>query len=353
MSRLYINGIASISAQSEEIFEEGTIKEYQQNILPALDQDYKAFIKPMLLRRMSKAVKMGLVCSKKALKEANIQKPDAIIIGTGQGCMQDTEKFLEQMLESNEELLSPTSFIQSTHNTVGGQIALDLKCFGYNMTFTQNAASFESALADAILLKEDDEYQNFLVGGVEEIAETSTSFEYYDHQLKKDQIKNTDLFKKNTPGTITSESAAFFLLSKSKSPKSYAVIKDVKVFNAGDSEKIDLNIKKIISENQLSEEDIDLVILGKNGDSRYDNLYSGAENLFSEKLQLGYKHLVGDNHSVSSYGLWLASKILKTGKIPERLKLNNAKCDAARNILLYNQYLGRNHGLILIQSIDL
>ncbi|AVR46416.1 3-oxoacyl-ACP synthase [Christiangramia fulva] len=353
MGRLFINAIAAISPQPEDVFEGASIIEYHQNILPALDQEYKAFIKPMLLRRMSKAVKMGLVCSKKVLEEVKIEKPDAIIVGTGQGCMQETEKFLEQILDSNEELLSPTSFIQSTHNTVAGQIALSLKCFGYNMTFTQNSASFESALADALILAEDENFQNLLVGGVEEIAETSTSFQYYDHQLKQQQIKNTDLFKENSEGTITSEAAAFFLLGNSASPNTYAAIKDVKIFNSVDPEKIDRKIKDFILENELSEDDIDLVLLGKNGDSRYDGYYSGVENLFSEKLQLAYKHLAGDNHTISSYGLWLASKILKTGKIPEILKLNSAKCNSPRNILLYNQYLGRNHGLILLQSIDL
>ena len=50
--------------------------------------------------------------------------PDAIITGTGLGCLEDTEKFLTAMVTNKEEFLTPTSFIQSTHNTVSAQIAL-------------------------------------------------------------------------------------------------------------------------------------------------------------------------------------------------------------------------------------
>lgn len=67
---IYINGLASVSPQ-EDLFHSSEVKSYFQNILPALEEDYRQFIKPILLRRMSKAVKMGLLCSKK-----HLQKPD-------------------------------------------------------------------------------------------------------------------------------------------------------------------------------------------------------------------------------------------------------------------------------------
>lgn len=350
MSRLFINAIGSISAQEEDFFESGVIKEYHQNIIPALEQDYKAYIKPMLLRRMSKAVRMGLLCSKKVLRESGISIPDAIITGTGQGCMQDTEKFMEQMLDSNEGLLSPTSFIQSTHNTVGGQIALDLNCTGYNMTYTQNSASFESALADALTLAEEVEYENFLVGGVEEVAETLTKFEYFDGQLKQEEIRNIDLFNSESPGTITSENACFFLLNGENTTRSYAEVKAVKILNTGNPDYISSKIDDFLSENNYSRDEVDILILGKNGDIRFDEYYLEVQRNFVHTAHLAYKHLVGDNHTISSYSLWLAAKILKTSQIPEILKINRIKCEAPKRILLYNQYLGRNHGLILLEK---
>ena len=70
---------------------------------------------------------------------------------TGLGCLEDTEKFLSSIYTNEEKLLNPTPFIQSTHNTVAGAIALAIKCHGYNATYTHRGFSFESALEDALI----------------------------------------------------------------------------------------------------------------------------------------------------------------------------------------------------------
>lgn len=352
MNKLFVNGMASISAQPAEIFNDDEPISYSENILQALDQDYKALIKPMMLRRMSKAVKMSLYCSRKALMEAQVENPDAIMVGTGQGCMQDTEKFMEKMLESGEGLLSPTAFIQSTHNTVSGQIALDLNCKGHNLTFTQNSVSFESALIDAILQVQQDEMNNVLVGGVDETSKEFTGFQYLDGQIKQENIHNLDLLNSESTGTIISESAAFFSLGSQKLPESYAELKDVKIINSISTSQITSTIQDFLSSNGISANDVDAVILGRNGDIRFDDFYEELQKgIFSDICQTGYKHLVGDNNTISSYAFWLGAKILKEKKIPEIFKLNALTCTNPKYILIYNQYLGKNHGLILLQSI--
>ena len=100
---------------------------------------------------MSRIIKMG-VRRMECLKEAGVENPGAIITGTAYGCLADTESFLTKMVENKEELLTPTAFIQSTHNTVGAQIALMLKCHNYNNTFVHRGFSFENALLDAIII---------------------------------------------------------------------------------------------------------------------------------------------------------------------------------------------------------
>ncbi|TRO66420.1 beta-ketoacyl synthase N-terminal-like domain-containing protein [Christiangramia sabulilitoris] len=352
MTRLFVNGMASISPQPENIFNTGLPETFNENILPALDQDYKSIIKPMTLRRMSQGVKMALFCSKRALLEAESDKPDAILVGTGQGCMQDTEKFMENMLVSEEGLLSPTSFIQSTHNTVAGQIALDLNCNGPNMTFTQNSVSFESALLDAMLQITDEDFNNILVGGVDETSKEITGFQKLDGQIKEEKINNLHLFRSKTTGTIISEAAAFFILGKHKTPKSYAEMLDVEIFNAIDISDLNSSVLSFLNRNGLTVSEIDAVILGKNGDLRFDLYYDKIQKgLFSDICQIGFKHLVGENNAVSSYAFWLASKILKEQTVPEIFKLNTINCTKPGFILIYNQYLGRNHGLTLLRSI--
>jgi 3-oxoacyl-(acyl-carrier-protein) synthase len=348
--KLYINGSSSISAQPENAVFEGNINIYHQNIIPAVTPDYKQFITPMALRRMSKGIRMGLTSAKIALKQAGITKPDAIITGTGEGCKQDTEKFLEAIINQDENLLTPTAFIQSTHNTIGGQLAQNLECTGYNVTYTHNSASFESALMDAqLLFLEDWEINSVLVGGVDELSKKMTSFMYLDNQLKEKEISNSDLLKSGSSGTITSEGAHFFSISTDKSEKTYAELIDVSVFQAKTSEDVPEKILKVLQLNNYTIEDIDLVILGNNGDNRFDHFYDHLQKgLFSEKVQLAYKHLTGDYKTVSGYAVWLACKIFKTGSIPEILKLNGLTCQNPKTILLYNQYLGDNHSIMIL-----
>src|SRR5207253_3406481 len=85
--------------------------------LSAREPDYTGLIPPMQLRRMSKAVRMGIGAAKACLDSAGIQRPDAIAVGTTLGCLKDTEVFLNKLVTQEERMLTPTSFIQSTHNT--------------------------------------------------------------------------------------------------------------------------------------------------------------------------------------------------------------------------------------------
>lgn len=352
MPKVYINGISSISPQQEDILETGVPREFRGNRIRALDQDYKTLIKPMMLRRMSGAVKMGLFTAKKVLDEAKLKEPDAIIVGTGQGCLQDTEKFLEDMIAANEGLLSPTSFIQSTHNTVAGQIALDLNCRGYNMTYTQNSASFENALTDGFLQLITGEAGNILLGGVDEISEKITGFQEYDGQLKTEEILNTDLYSSATPGTIASEASAFFVLGTEKENSSYAEILDVKVSANCPKSKLKDRLINFLNANSLGFEDIDLIVSGRNGDNRYDVYYEEFEGAFPHALQIGYKHLVGENNTISAYALWLVCKIFRTKRIPDFLKLKTGRSTGEPGLaLIYNQYLGKDHAFILIKAV--
>jgi len=122
------------------------------------------FIKPLEARRMGKLMKSSLLSSLKALQIANIDVPDAIITGTAWGCLENSEKLLLQMKEEGEAMLKPTYFMQSTHNTIGSNVAIRTKCHGYNVTYTQGDKSWEWAMKDAILLLKGGFCKNVLVG---------------------------------------------------------------------------------------------------------------------------------------------------------------------------------------------
>jgi len=338
MKKVYINSAVSISAQNT--FEDDAFlrsaKILTKEKTNAIYPDFREFIAVSSLRRMATGVKMGVTAAKKALIGANIEMPDAILTGTGMGCIEDTEKFLNTLIKNNEAYLTPTPFIQSTHNTVGGTIALALQCKGYNNTFTNGAVSFESALLDA-KMGIDEGLNNILIGGVDELG-----LEFIDYLNLIEEQKDKPL------KVSLGEGAQFFVIS-SKKEKAVVEVLDVIIFGKISEENIEKELKNFLKENEISEAEIDATILGKNGDG-FDVYYEILQNgLFSETQQLHYKHLCGEYFTASSFGFWAGIQILKTRTIPEILKLNSDVKNNYKTILLYNQFKGENHSFILLR----
>lgn len=352
MKGCYINGLGCVSAQhtAEGLFLDN-VQVYETNILPVINPNYKDYIPPAAARRMAKGVKMGVVASNLALKEAGIDMPDAIITGTGMGCVQDSEKFVSAVIDNDEQFLTPTSFIQSTHNTVGAQIALGLKCKAYNFTYVHAAVSFESCLIDAQLMLDENEATNILVGGVDEHGKHTNVLHRLIGHIKKDEVGNVNLINSNTEGTIFGEGAIFFALSDERNENSYARLADVEIFSRLNRDELEIRVNTFLENNKLSANDIDAVVLGNNGDIDFDVYYHKLqEGIFNNTQQLYYKHLCGEFNTASSFGCWVASNVIKKQHIPEVLKINAISPQSYKNVLLYNQYRSENHSLVLLQS---
>lgn len=116
------------------------------------------------MRRMGKLMKAATLTSLKALREAGVEKPDAIITATKYGMLENSERFLTEMAENAEQTLSPTLFMQSTHNTIGSAIGIRLGCHGYNTTYTQGEKSLDWALRDAHRLIASGMARTVLIG---------------------------------------------------------------------------------------------------------------------------------------------------------------------------------------------
>ncbi|TYA73957.1 beta-ketoacyl synthase N-terminal-like domain-containing protein [Seonamhaeicola marinus] len=353
MSRkVYINGLCSISAQNtfdNNVFLDEIIK-HSDTVLKTVDPNYKEFIPPASARRMAKGIKMGIVASKLALKDANLETPDAIITGTGLGCVRDSEKFVSTIINHDEQFLTPTPFIQSTHNTVAGQIALELQCKGYNFTYVHGSNSFESALLDAKLQLENNEEDNILIGGVDEIGAHTIEIHKVIEHIKKEPVNSTNLLNSGTKGAVFSEGANFFVVSNNKSENTYAEVVSISLNNTLNKEKLLLSVLDFLKSNALEVDDIDGLVLGYNGDMEYDSYYDTIKTAFPKALQLYYKHLIGEYYSASSFGVWLGCKILKKQVVPEVTKLNTLEVKPIKTILLYNQYRGENHSFTILRK---
>lgn len=147
---------------SREVYIKAVVK------LGAEDPDFREFVTPMEARRMGRLFKRAVWCSFKALQEAGLDMPDAIITATDYGCMENSEAFLQGVLNPENGAMSPTRFMQSTHNTIGSLIAIKMGCHGYNATYSHTGCSFRSALEDAMMQLQLGDIDSALVGWYDE-----------------------------------------------------------------------------------------------------------------------------------------------------------------------------------------
>lgn len=317
--------------------------EFVSNILPAVEPDYKDFIDAKLIRRMSRIIRMGVAAALQCLRQAGEENAGAVVTGTAYGCLEDTGIFLTRLIEQNEEMLSPTQFVQSTHNTIGAQIALILQCTQYNNTFVHKAFSFESALLDSMMLLRENTASTVLVGGIDEITKTSFAILNRFGLYKAEAMSNLKLISSKTKGTIAGEGTAFFLLSNQPSEYDYAELQAINTFyKPVGIKEIEENIENFLSANHLTVEDIDIIISGRNGDSRYEEVYNILEEgIFKNAKTLYYKHLCGEYPTSISFALWMAANMLKKQK-------PGGDANKINNILIYNNHQNKQHSLLLL-----
>lgn len=306
MQPIYIRHTASIHPQGNP---------ENRPYLPACEPDYKRVItNATLRRRMSRIVKMGVACGLECIDDIASEKIHGIITATGLGCLADTEKFLNTLIENEERMLNPTPFIQSTFNTIGAQIALFRQIHAYNMTYVHRGLSFESALLDA-MLKIWEGAENILVGAMDEITESSYIIQQRLGLLKEIQA---------------GEGAQFFLLSRDASEQPLAEIRAVETF-AGQqtAEEINTRIVSFLQRNGLETQDIHRLITGMNEPAQ--------TVLFPKSIHLSFKDECGEYPTASAYAVWKAVKEAQ-------------QCTETTNILIYNHHHSINHSLILIRK---
>ena len=283
--------------------------------MSCIEPDYTQYFDSKMLRRMSRIVKLGSAAAIMALKEANVEIPAAVVVGTGFGCLEDTSLFLRKMITNKEETLNPTPFIFSTHNTIASQIAIQLKTHGYNSTYSHRNFSFESALSDAYLLMKENEIKNILVGGLDEITEDSFPI-----------FKRLDYYK----NSIAGEGASFFVLTNEKDINSIAELKAIQIFSNTTIEDVKTRLNSI-----LNGMEIDAIIIGSENNNLHENDKAIINTLQLENKVIYYKHLSGEYPTANAFAFGLAADYFKNNSV--------------KNLLIYNHYADSNHSFIILE----
>lgn len=275
--------------------------------------DFKELVADASLRRrMSRIVKMGVACGLKCAEGLAPETIDGIITATGLGCLADTEKFMESIVVNNERLLNPTPFIQSTFNTIGGQIALLRGIHSYNVTYVHRGLSFESALIDAAMQVADGK-RNVLLGAVDEITASSA-----DIQRRLGMTRDYEL----------GEGANFFVLNAAIPGSNQTAVVDIDTRSGKltDSELTEW-IVEMAKRNGINANDLCIVA----------NCNATTADSVANRLSLKNKPLpfkTCEYHTLSAQALDFA--------------INNS---TANNTLIISDYQGINHSLILLGRI--
>ena len=255
--------------------------------------NYKEYVKPAMLRRMSSALKMGVAGGTETLRRSGIKHADAITVGTGLGCVRDTLKFLKAVYQDGEGGLSPTAFIQSTHNSIAGQLALMLGNHGYNMTHVQGALSLGYALSDAELLLAEADAKTVLVGAVDEKTD-----ELVELLSKLSETADYSLPK-------IGEGGAFFMASKEK-------------LSSSSAKMIDLNLTG------KSLESVDLIL--SNTDAGFN-----------------YIQFSGEHFTSIGFGLFMALMAFEFPNVDN----SHVSFDQPKRILVHHKLLGQEMSILL------
>lgn len=354
MKPVYISS-ASIVSPQQHYEQEGfldKLKSTDDGILYINEPNYRQYINPVAIRRMSKLLKMGISAGMNALKQAGVEKPDAIIAGTGRGSMVDTEQFLLDMIHMEEEALTPTSFIQSTYNSVNGWLALQTKSNGYNQTYVNRGTSLELALFDAqMFLNEAIDTKYVLAGSIDEITPDYVKVKQKTGYWKQPLPNSLKLLQHaDTPGTVAGEGASFFTLSNCDA-KALCKMSSIHMLQDAGNEEILTNIQQALSLAELQLHEIDVLLCGMNGDVRQQEIYDILEDQVSSNSTIAaFKHLCGEYDTSSGFAIWVATKLFETQQIPETLVQKKGTHSKIRNILIVNHYILNSTSIILLQS---
>ncbi|MDR0795062.1 MAG: beta-ketoacyl synthase chain length factor [Tannerella sp.] len=346
---VYIQSATQISAQAPltDVWFDSPIYHNEKKVL-SIDPNFPDYLSPLMSRRMCNLLKRAIVASRLTLQKASVGQPDAIISGTGLGCIENTEKFLYSLWENEEKYLQPSFFMQSTHNIISSAIAIDLKCHGYNNTFVHRGVSFENALLDAFFQFRQERIRNVLVGGYDEL--TPDYYIFFDRAGIWD-FSNQDVSKPKTK-CFAGEAAMSMLLQTEKNEQTLCELNGIELLYRPSTEQIRYHLDSLLGQADCTVQDIDAVVVGTNSNPANDAVYDNVvAQLFSRIPVMHYKHLFGQSFISPALGTYAASICLHKQFIPAHLLADSEEnLNGIRRILLYNHYQNKSHSLVLLSQ---
>jgi 3-oxoacyl-(acyl-carrier-protein) synthase len=325
---------------------------YDVPFIRSIDPSFKEYVSPIEARRMGRILKRAMATSKEALKASGCDTVDAIMTGTGFGCIENTEFFLDALSNEGEQLLKPTYFMQSTHNTISSLVAIQTKNYNYNATYAHKGISFESALHDAWLQFRLGKISSALVGCHDEMTET------FYRIMKKGGVMGQDDERCSEVAVsvvLSRHCEASFRENGRSNPETPPLCRltGLKMLHQPTMNDLMDAVTTMLQSADRSLADVDYIFTGISGNHDNDKAYlAETKTLFGDKPLLKYKHLFGENFTASGLGFYVAAQCLKVGKVPAHLFVNiNEMSDKKPScILLFNHSDGKDYTLTLLET---
>ncbi len=341
----YINGLECVSPQetSGENFANAALRFQKQDSkshITLVEPNYTELIPRGSQRRMSGLVRTGVFTALGCIRAQEDLTLEGIIVGNGLGGLERAEVFLESFLPDETSIISPTPFMQSLNSAIAGQIALQIKCYGYSMTYAQKGLSFEGALIDGLLMLDEYPNRHLIIGGIDEITP-----KYVQLQDDLNRVWKED----NPKGMMLGEGSSFVLCSGQKTEHSLACLKRPTVFSRTTDFDFNEKLLNYLEQNSLSIDQIDWVITGECGTPEIDErLKVAVENHFSGIARTAFKDYCGEYPTASSFALWMAVKGIKHPEFASQFMTE--KKSSINNVLIVNQYFDTDFSFLLVIS---
>ena len=333
--RCFIKSVAQVSCQSP-LSDDWMVNpvRYEESYIRAIEPDITSLIPKSEARRMSRILKRTMATSLTALGTAGISIPDAIITGTGMGCLENSEKFLADLAKYGENCLKPTLFMQSTHNTISSLIAIQLKCHGYNNTYSHRAASFDSAMLDAFIQLKSRHIESALVGAHDEVTPLFA-------RILKETIPDYGFISETSVSTVIASAPDDALCE----------LKNIRVWSNPKIQNISETVLQWIECCKYP-----IIITGINNIHSNDAPYIELLKKLPERLTvLKYRDIFGDNFSSPAMGYYIGVRILENSTIPESLTRWNDTCIEAdcspTDVIIFNHSESRSFSAIHLSSV--
>lgn len=319
-------------------------------------------------RRLERIQLMTLVAAKRSCHGLSLDTVDGdricVAMGTGLGSAAATAAFVEPIIADDNAAPSPQKFTNAVHNALASQVAMEICARGLNSTVTHREISFESALWHGVQEIEEGTADYAVVGGADELTpyllSAGVRWGWWDENTRPLRPLSANLTLRQQ--AMAGEGAVVFSLTRQGGDRpALAEIACIAFGRFAVEERSGIAaeqeaewIERELADQGIDLKQIDLVLSGANGRPSLDAMYTAVVAALGRRAGReirhgGYKHLCGEYHTASAFGMAMAVGLVSQRVAPEVLLSPGGDC---RVVLLYTLSGEGTHAITCIARAE-